>query len=177
MQNKMRAIVVMGVTGCGKTSVAKAVGDRVDAVMIEGDAFHPERNISKKRAGIPLDDADRQGWLEQLGRELARTLAGGHLAVLTCSALKRRYRDVLRSAVPHLGFVFLELSPAAATERVGKRAGHFMPASLVESQFRDLESPTGEPRVLTVDGTDPLPAIVDQVETWWQGPRQRTRAS
>lgn len=167
MQDQMRAIVVMGVSGCGKSSVAAALSERIGAVMIEGDAYHPAHNVQKMKAGIPLTDADRQGWLEQLSTELAKVVASGRIAVLACSALKRRYRDTLRAGVPDLGFVFLELSPQAALERVSRRAGHFMPATLVESQFRDLESPTGEPRVLSVNGDDPLQRIVDQAQDWW----------
>lgn len=168
MHNDMRAIAVMGVTGCGKSTVAKAVSERLGAVMVEGDAFHPERNVRKMSAGIPLDDDDRQGWLEQLGHELTRALETSELAALTCSALKRRYRDVLRAAVPALGFAFLKLSPDAATARVEQRHGHFMPATLVDSQFRDLEPPTGESLVLTVDGTASVAAIVDRIEAWWR---------
>lgn len=164
----MPAIVVMGVSGCGKTSIASALSERIGARMIEGDAFHPPHNVEKMRAGIPLTDDDRQGWLQRLGSELAHAVAHRQYAVLTCSALKRRYRDTLRAAVPRVGFVFLELSPAAAAERVAHRQGHFMPASLVDSQFRDLEPPTGEPGVLTVDATAPLHAIVERAEAWWR---------
>jgi gluconokinase len=165
--DNMRALVIMGVTGCGKSTVAAAICERTGATLIEGDAFHPEGNIRKMRAGIPLTDDDRQGWLERLGEELARAVATGVPAVLTCSALKQRYRDVLRAAVPRLGFVFLQLSPEAAAERVAHRPGHFMPASLVDSQFRDLESPVGEPNVLVVSAADPLSAIVDEAVVWW----------
>ena len=164
----MRALVIMGVTGCGKSTVAAALCEQTGATLIEGDAFHPEENVRKMRAGIPLTDGDRQGWLERLGAELARAVATGVPAVLTCSALKRRYRDVLRAAVPRLGFVFLQLSPEAAAERVAHRAGHFMPASLVDSQFRDLESPVGEPDVLAVWATDPVDAIVEETVEWWR---------
>jgi len=163
----MRAIVVMGVTGCGKSTVAQSLSWRLGAHMIEGDAFHPEANVRKMRAGMPLDDADRQGWLERLGRETSAALQLHERVVLTCSALKRRYRDMLRAAVPGLGFVFLELSREAATARVSQRSGHFMPASLVDSQFRDLESPMGEPLVLTLDGEASTDTIVDRVERWW----------
>lgn len=167
MPHRMRAIVVMGVTGCGKTSLAMALCERVGAHLIEGDAFHSEQNIRKMASGTPLTDADRKGWLDRLGRELAHAVATRELAVLTCSALRRRYRDTLRGAVSPLGFVFLELSPEAATERVTRRSGHFMPAALVDSQFHDLESPIGEPRVLAVHALDPLPALVDRVAAWW----------
>ena len=115
-----------------------------------------------------LSPGQSLGWLQRLGSELAHAVAHRQYAVLTCSALKRRYRDMLRAAVPRLGFVFLELSPAAAAERVAHRQGHFMPASLVDSQFRDLEPPTGEPGVLTVDAAAPLHAIVERAEAWWR---------
>ena len=167
MQNPMRAIVVMGVSGCGKSSVAEALGERIGARMIEGDAYHPEHNVQKMKAGIALTDADRQGWLEQLATELASVVATGQIAVLACSALKRRYRATLRAGVAELGFVFLDLSPEVALQRVSLRSHHFMPATLVDSQFRDLERPTGEPRVLSVDGTEPVQLIVDQAQQWW----------
>lgn len=165
--NSMRAVVVMGVSGCGKTSIATALCEHIHARMIEGDAFHPEQNIRKMEAGIPLTDADRQGWLETLGRELQNAAHDGSVVVLTCSALKRRYRDALRTASPGLGFVFLQLSPEEARRRVDQRAGHFMPASLVDSQFRDLEPPLHEPLVLTVDATETTDAIVEQIVHWW----------
>ena len=164
----MRAVVVMGVAGCGKSTVGAALCERIGARMIEGDAFHPQSNVRKMSAGIPLDDADRAGWLEQLAEELAKAVAVGDTAVLACSALKRRYRDTLRAAVPELGFVYLALTPDEAAERVTHRPGHFMPATLIDSQFRDLEPPVSEPRVLTVSATDPLSSIVDTVIAWRQ---------
>lgn len=164
----MRAMVVMGVSGCGKSTVAAALCERIGARLVEGDAFHPPANIRKMHAGIPLDDADRQGWLQRLADELRLARGDSSPTVLTCSALKRRYRDVLRAAEPGLGFVFLELSMAEATARVAQRSGHFMPATLVESQFRDLESPRDEAGVFTVHAMETLPAIVDAVEAWWR---------
>lgn len=165
--NPLPAVVVMGVSGCGKTSVANALSERMGAHMIEGDAFHPRRNVEKMQSGTPLNDADRHDWLQRLGNELAQAVDQHARVVLTCSALKRRYRDTLRRAVPRLGFVFLKLSPTAAKERVAHRQGHFMPASLVDSQFGDLEPPSDEPGVLTVDATEPLEAIVHQAMSWW----------
>ena len=175
MQGQMRAVVVMGVSGCGKSSVAAALSDRIGAHMIEGDAYHPERNVQKMKAGIALGDADRQGWLERLATELANVVATGGIPVLACSALKRRYRDTLRAGVADLGFVFLEVSPDVVSERVSLRPHHFMPATLVQSQFRDLESPTGEARVLTIDGSEPLHLIVDQAQHWWNTGNEPTR--
>lgn len=164
----MRAVVIMGVTGCGKSTIAAAICERTGAYLIEGDDFHPPANVRKMSAGIPLDDEDRQGWLERLGQEAVARLATCERVVLTCSALKRRYRDTLRDAVPDLGFVFLSLTPVQATERVAHRAGHFMPASLVDSQFRDLEVPDGEPRVFAVEATKAVDAIADEAVAWWR---------
>lgn len=164
----MRAIVVMGVTGCGKSTIAAAICQRIGAYLIEGDDFHPPENVRKMSAGIPLTDADRQGWLERLGREAADRLSSSERVVLTCSALKQRYRDTLRQAAPALGFVFLALTPEQATQRVAHRAGHFMPASLVDSQFRDLQAPYGEPLVFAVDATRPVDAIAEEAVAWWR---------
>jgi gluconokinase len=162
----MRTIVIMGVSGCGKSTIAAAVCQRTGAYLIEGDAFHPPENVRKMSAGMPLDDADRQGWLERLAQETLDQLQLSQRVVLTCSALKRRYRDTLRSVVPDLGFVFLALTPEQAAQRVSHRRDHFMPASLIESQFRDLEPPTGEPLVLTTDATQPVDVIAEKVIAW-----------
>jgi gluconokinase len=166
MPDEMRALVVMGVAGCGKSTVAEALCARTDAAMIEGDQFHSAHNVEKMRAGIALTDEDRQGWLERLVREVNDRLRTTQRVVLTCSALKRRYRETLRQGIPQLGFLFLELSEAEAARRVSNRPGHFMPASLVHSQFQDLESPSDEALVLTVSATRPPTEIVDEVVRW-----------
>jgi len=167
MTLNMRAIIIMGVSGCGKSTIAAAISQRTRAHLIDGDAFHPPENIRKMSAGIPLTDADRQGWLERLAQEAIDQLRLSERVVLTCSALKRRYRETLRTAVPDLGFVYLALTPEQAAERVAHRSGHFMPASLIESQFRDLEPPNGELRVLATDATKPVDAVADEVLAWW----------
>lgn len=166
MNSPLSAIVVMGVAGCGKSCIGAAIAARSGGQLIEGDAFHPAANIEKMSAGVPLDDADRAGWLVLLGQELQATLKAGERPILTCSALKRRYRDALREAVPELGFVFLELTPAEAEKRVLARPGHFMPASLIESQFAALESPRGEPLTLALDATRPVAALAESVHDW-----------
>lgn len=166
MVSPLSALVVMGVSGCGKSSVGAAIVERSGGRLIEGDAFHPAANIEKMSAGIPLDDADRAGWLERLGEELAAWVAKGERPVLTCSALKRRYRDTLRAAVPELGFVFLELTREEAAYRVSHRPGHFMPPSLVDSQFATLESPTGEAFTLTVNAAEPIAELAEHVDGW-----------
>ncbi|RZT97766.1 gluconokinase [Rivibacter subsaxonicus] len=166
----MSSIVVMGVAGCGKSSLASAVAAVLGWPLIEGDEFHAAANVAKMRAGTPLTDADRAGWLDTLGTELQRHPAG---ALLTCSALKRSYRERLRAALPGLRFVHLELSRAEARRRVAQRAGgHYFKAELVDSQFEILESPHGEAGVLTIDATLPREALVDQVIAW----NQETRA-
>ena len=156
-------VVVMGVAGCGKSVVGAQLAHRLALPLIEGDDFHPAGNIAKMRAGEPLTDADRAGWLQQLARELHAHPQG---AVLTCSALKRAYRDALRSAVPSLHFLHLSLTPHQALERVAARTDHFYPPSLVASQFEALEDPAAEPRVHVVDGTRHVDRIVEEATGW-----------
>jgi gluconokinase len=158
----------MGVAGCGKSVIGAQIALNSGGRLIEGDAFHPQANIDKMSAGTPLDDNDRAGWLTRLGEEMAAALRNGERPVLTCSALKLKYRERLRQAVPGLGFVFLELSKEMATERCAQRPGHFMPASLVDSQFATLEAPYGEDRTLVVDATQPIDAIGKQAAAWWK---------
>lgn len=153
--------VVMGVSGCGKSSLGRALAEATGLPMVEGDDFHPRANIEKMQNGIALADADRAGWLQALGAELARHPGG---AVLTCSALKRSYRDVLRAAVPPLRFVFLHIDRAEAQARVTARAAdHFFSTTLVDDQFATLEDPSGEPGVARVEATDAIPALVAQI--------------
>jgi len=166
MNPAIPAIVVMGVAGCGKTSAAKALAARIGGRYIEGDAFHPAANVEKMSRGIALTDADRTGWLDSLATELQRIVTLGERPVLACSALKRCYRDRLRSAVPLLGFVFLDIPRQQALARIASRAGHFMPTSLVDSQFADLEQPVDEHPTLTVAATAPVDAIVERAARW-----------
>jgi len=162
--NPFHWLVVMGVSGCGKSSLGAALARDLALPLIEGDDFHAPESVRKMRAGIPLTDADRAGWLTTLGEELARHQEG---AVLTCSALKRDYRERLRAAVPGLRFIFMALSREEAERRVAARAGsHMFPPSLVANQFATLESPVGEPGVLEVDATLPLDQLVEQTRGW-----------
>lgn len=157
-------IVLMGVAGCGKSSLGEALAAAERLPLIEGDAFHPQANLDRMRAGVALTDEDRVGWLTVLGEQLALHAQG---AVLTCSALKRRYRDQLRAAAPGLRFVFLEISHADALARVAQRGdAHLFPVSLVDSQFATLESPVGEPGVLRVDAMRPMDELVATVGRW-----------
>ncbi|TDF84147.1 gluconokinase [Pseudomonas sp. H9] len=166
MNPPLSAIVVMGVAGCGKSYVGAAIAGLSGGRLIEGDDFHPTANIQKMSAGIPLDDDDRAGWLIRLGEELQATLKQGERPILTCSALKKRYRDTLRHAVPDLGFVFLDLTPEEASRRVLARPGHFMPASLIDSQFAALERPNGEALTLPLDATLPVEQLAVKVDLW-----------
>lgn len=149
-------VVVMGVSGCGKSEIGQRIAQSLGLPLIEGDAFHPPSNIEKMKSGVPLTDADRAGWLDVLARELAAHPQG---AVLTCSALKRSYRDRLRAATPQLRFVHLALSKEEAQRRVASRPGHFYPPALVASQFAALEDPAGEAGVVVVDATLPLEEV------------------
>lgn len=160
------ALVVMGVSGCGKSELGRSVAAHTGARFIEADAFHPPSNIDKMRRGIPLGDADRAGWLGVLAEQLIAARAEGVPAVLACSALKRRYRDQLRAAAPGLCFAFLQLSRDAAARRVADRPGHYMPPSLVDSQFADLEPPLGEDGVIVLDALLPLDVLVPRTLTW-----------
>lgn len=158
------SVVVMGVSGCGKSTLAEAMAARLSLPYVEGDAFHSEANRQKMSRGIALTDADRDGWLDTLAAELRARAQG---AVLSCSALKRRYRDRLRAAAPGLRFLFLEIDRAHAIERVAARAGsHFFNASLVDNQFETLEPPLAEPGVLRLDACAPLARLVDESCRW-----------
>jgi len=143
-------LIVMGVAGCGKSTLAHQLADALKLTFIEGDQFHSPESTQKMRQGVALNDADRQGWLDRLGVELL-SYPGG--AVLACSALKRAYRARLRQAVPGLCFVHLGVTQELANARVQARSGgHPFPSSLVASQFATLEDPRGEARVLQLDG-------------------------
>lgn len=159
-------LVVMGVAGCGKSSVAAAFARTEGLPLVEGDAFHSAQSVDKMSRGIALTDTDRAGWLDRLGAELQAHPQG---VVLTCSALRRAYRERLRAASPGLRFAFLEIDHEAALARVNARATeHFFSASLVDSQFATLEPPLGEPGVLWLDATRPIAELQAQLSAWWR---------
>lgn len=161
-----RALVVMGVSGSGKTETSHAVANALGFRHIEADHFHPEENVARMRAGTPLSDADRVEWLQKLIIEMQRAIDDNVGFVLACSALKRHYRDLLRDAVAELRFAHLSIDYDTAVQRVGGRAGHFMPISLVDSQFATLESPEGEPGVLVVDASQPREQVLEEIVEW-----------
>ena len=134
----------MGVSGAGKSRIGAAFARAIDVDFVEGDEYHPAENVKKMASGIPLTDDDRAEWLRALAARIDDSRDAGIGLVMTCSALKRSYRDVLRDGSPELRFVFLKGSKALVAERVASRRGHFMPASLLESQLATLEEPTAD---------------------------------
>ena len=146
------ALVVMGVSGSGKTTVAELLAKELGWPFMEGDRLHPPANVEKMRQGIPLTNADRAPWLDRIGEELKTWAAEGRSGVMTCSALKRAYRDRIRSVRADVRFVYLKGSQQLIEARVAARHHEYMPASLLRSQFDTLEEPTpDEPGIVTVD--------------------------
>jgi gluconokinase len=153
-------IVVMGVSGSGKTTVGQLLAAALGAEFAEGDAYHPPENIEKMRRGIPLEDADRWPWLQTLAAQIDRWLAAGTPVVLACSALKQRYRDILAKGRPGVRFVHLEGDKALIRRRLDARQGHYMPAILLDSQFAALEPPGN---AITVDVAGTPEAILAEI--------------
>jgi gluconokinase len=153
----------MGVCGCGKSTVGAALARAFDVDFIEGDAYHPAPNVIKMSAGEPLTDDDRAGWLQALAREIAAARARGEGIVVSCSALKRRYRDLLRQADPDLRFAHLQGPRGMIAARMQTRIGHYMPISLLDSQLRDLEPLQPGEAGLTLDTTQPPDALVASI--------------
>jgi len=156
-----QAIVVMGVSGSGKTTMGQALALAHGLDFVDGDDLHPAANVAKMHAGTPLDDADRAPWLDAVAHVLADRVAHPVGVVVACSALKRIYRDRLRAGAPGCRFLYLALAPEIAAGRVGHRPGHFMPTSLVANQFATLEVPgLDEADVVKIDASLPIAAIV-----------------
>lgn len=153
----------MGVAGCGKSSVAASLAHALDGLHIEGDDYHLPESQDKMRRGIALDDGDRLPWLAKLGSLLA---ASSVPTILTCSALKRSYRERLRAAEPRVRIIYLEISREDARARVAARPAHLFPASLVDSQFQALEPPGGEPDVFRTDALQPVQVQCAAVMRW-----------
>lgn len=153
-----RAVVVMGVSGCGKSTVGEALALRLGARFVDADDFHPPANVDKMRRGIPLEDDDRAPWLARLNAFLRETVAKDESVVLACSALRQRYRDALADRLPALHVVHLCGSPALIAERLAARRHRYMPASLLQSQFDALEPPAD---AVVVDVTGTIDEIVD----------------
>ncbi len=158
-----RAVVVMGVSGSGKTTVAELLVKRLGWTFAEGDSLHPPANVEKMRRGIALDDADRAPWLDRIGEELKAWGQHGRSGVLTCSALKRAYRARILAARPDVRFVYLKGSEALIQARVTARHHEYMPASLLKSQFETLEEPRPDEGIVTVDAGETPEAEVEDI--------------
>jgi carbohydrate kinase (thermoresistant glucokinase family) len=163
-----RHLVVMGVSGCGKTSVGRALAQALGHGFIEGDELHPPANVAKMAAGTPLTDADRAGWLAEIGRRLGQAHAAGTGLVVSCSALKRSYRDGLRAACPGLLFLHLHGSADLLRRRLQARTGHYMPPSLLDSQLATLEPPAADEAALSLDISPPTAQVVAAALAQWR---------
>ncbi|HKU30817.1 MAG TPA: gluconokinase, GntK/IdnK-type, partial [Arthrobacter sp.] len=168
MTGKPLHIVVMGVAGCGKSTVGAALAERLGAEFLDGDALHPQANIDKMASGTPLNDDDRAPWLAEIGRRFS---ASDVPLVIACSALKRTYRDLIRSGDPSVVFVHLHGSREVLNERMNSRPGHFMPASLLDSQLATLEHLQTDEEGVVVDIETPVQQIVDQAVESLLGPQ------
>jgi gluconokinase len=165
-----RLVVVMGVSGCGKSTVGGLLAKRLHAEFLEGDSLHPPRNVALMAAGTALTDDDRRDWLLAIARHLKTARDAGQPLVVSCSALKRSYRDVLRTAspapAPAVAFVHLHGAPALLAERMKARVGHYMPASLLASQLDTLEVPDADEHAITLDTALPPATIAAQATAW-----------
>jgi len=156
-------LVIMGVSGCGKSTVGQRLAQRIGVPFLEGDSLHPPRNVALMAAGTPLTDEDRAGWLDTIAARLS-TLGPDEGLVVSCSALKRAYRDRLRLATPDLRFVHLHGTRDLLAERLQRRQHDYMPPTLLDSQLRTLEIPTPDEAVLTLDIAQPLDPLVGHIE-------------
>jgi gluconokinase len=161
-------VVVMGVSGSGKSTLAERLAQALQVTFLEGDSFHPADNVRRMAQGIPLTDADRQGWLATMAQRLADARARGEGAVLACSALKRSYRDLLRAAVPDLRLVHVHGTASLIGERLAQRKGHYMPPSLLQSQLADLEPPAADEHPLTLDAVQPVEVLLASALAQWR---------
>ena len=157
-----RVYVMMGVSGCGKTSVGQALAERLDCPFYDGDDFHPPENVAKMSNGMPLNDDDRYPWLVRLHDLIGEHLVRGETAVLACSALKKRYRDQLRAGNDGLVIVYLAGSYELIWERMTRRQDHYMKAEMLQSQFDALEVPAAS-EALIVNIAQGIDTIVDSI--------------
>jgi gluconokinase len=161
--NAASRVCVMGVSGAGKTVVGTLLADALAVPFLEGDALHPPENVRRMAQGIPLTDDDRRGWLRAITERIAAARRTSSGLVVACSALKRAYRDVLRGADRELRFVHLTGDAGVIRQRMGQRVGHYMPATLLDSQLATLEVPGVDEHAWTFDVADPPPAIVAHI--------------
>jgi gluconokinase len=161
------AVIVMGVSGSGKSTLAAALAGAIDCPFLEGDDFHSPQSVAKMRAGIPLTDDDRWPWLDRLGRAIGAKVGSDGIAVATCSALKRAYRERLRGAIPTpVGFVLPDVEPEELLHRMTGRTNHYMPPSLLTSQLATLEHPQPDELAITLDARQPVAILCEQSVAW-----------
>ncbi|QBE67286.1 gluconokinase [Pseudoduganella lutea] len=153
----------MGVAGCGKSSVGAALAERLGVRYVEGDRYHSPENVAKMSAGVPLTDGDRLHWLASLQGEIRDAMARGEGIVVACSALKRRYRDLLREGVPGLRFAHLAGTRELIEARMSARVGHYMPLSLLDSQFAALEPLQPDEAGIVLDIAEGVTQLVDRI--------------
>ena len=157
------SIVVMGVSGSGKTSAARELTRQLGWEYIEGDDLHPEANVAKMASGIPLDDEDRWPWLRRIAEVIGEHEATGTSVVITCSALKRSYRDLLRDGHPSVWFAHMQVSQQVLADRLAQRKGHYMPPSLLDSQLATLQPLADDEPGEVVDGDGPLQETITEL--------------
>jgi gluconokinase len=157
------ALIVMGVSGSGKSTIAESLAKRIGWRCEDGDRFHPASNIAKMSAGQPLTDEDRWPWLKAIADEIDRLLGKGERVVVACSALKRAYRNVLVHGQDEIRIVFLDGTQELIADRLAARRGHFMPPGLLDSQFKTLERPTTDERPIVVSIDATVDAVVDDI--------------
>lgn len=163
MPDTTRAIVVMGVSGAGKTTVAEQLAKRLGWTFCDGDAFHPPANVAKMRAGTPLTDDDRWPWFRTIAAEIDRHRAAKEGLVVACSALKRAYRAILADGRPGVRLVYLQGSRELIMSRLRLRKDHYFPASLLDSQFAALEEPLASENAVVATIDKPVETIVDEI--------------
>ncbi|MEO7246488.1 MAG: gluconokinase [Rubrivivax sp.] len=169
-------VVVMGVSGSGKSTVGRRLAERLGVNFVEGDALHSESNVRRMSAGVPLTDADRHGWLQSVAEQISNPTAEAAGVVASCSALKQRYRDLLRVGAPDLRFVYLHGARSLLASRLAARGGHYMPASLLDSQLATLEPPTARERAWAFDVAEDPEHIVREVQLRLQQAAQELSA-
>lgn len=161
--DKISAVIIMGVSGSGKTTIAEALAKELGFACEDGDSYHPDSNVAKMHAGTPLTDEDRWPWLRAIAQEIDRKAKIGKSVVISCSALRRAYRDTLVHSREDVRIVYLKGSRDVIAKRLALRTDHFMPASLLESQFATIEEPLASEHVITVNIDAPVGEIVTQV--------------
>jgi carbohydrate kinase (thermoresistant glucokinase family) len=159
------ALVLMGVSGSGKSTIASALGQRLGWIVEDADRFHPESNVKKMSAGIPLTDSDRWPWLHAIAAEIERKRAAGKSIIIACSALKRAYRDILVQGHEDTRIVYLRGDKELIAGRLNARKNHFMPPGLLDSQFKTLEEPAADEHPLVVDIDATVDGIADRIGT------------